>query len=432
MLLRGTWTKGSATSAPAGAPAGLATRVGAGAVKAAGEEAPAATAGVGTTHTGWSMKLWRRGSSQERPLRPASSQGSENSYTEEPYVNADAQSAVYAELNSTSASTPGSASGGVSYRPYSLNTYSEIPDPLRPLSLAGGLRAYINDSTYENAGYVLSEAGLEQPESSVGSTSTPSSAYYSDVSSSDNHNNKKKKKKKKNEERNNLNLQRSLMPSNISSSVAMMNHHNLLAGPDRQNLSAPREPAHALGQAIHPPLHNHELFPLALELLPQHLALDNRGVEAVLPPLQPNMNVIHTANQVQTLPNIKNVNESRAAINAPQTLGGTISSTSSSVGVPPTGVASGAPGVTAGVPSGAPGVSSGVSGGGAPGVTAGVPDGNPVEALNNNPEDEDEESSHRPLPPLPSRQQQGPQRRGVYVGQSKQDQPLPPVPSEYV
>ncbi|XP_071548129.1 uncharacterized protein [Panulirus ornatus] len=433
MLLRGTWTKGSATSATAGAPAGMTTRVGAGSVKTTGEEAPAATAGGGTTHTGWSMKLWRRGSSQERPLRPASSQGSENSYTEEPYVNADAQSAVYAELNSTTASTPGSASGGVSYRPYSLNTYSEIPDPLRPLSLAGGLRAYINDSTYENAGYVLSEAGLEQPESSVGSTSTPSSAYYSDVSSSDNHNNKKKKKKKKNEERNNLNLQRSLMPSNISSSVAMMNHHNLLAGPDRHNIPAPREPppAHALGQALHPPLHNHELFPLALELLPQHLALDNRGVEAVLPPLQPNMNVIHTANQVQTLPNVKNVNESRAAVNASQTLGGTVSSTSSSGGVPSSGVTagvtSGAPGVTAGVASGAPGVTSG-----APGVTAGVTDAVQGEALNNNPEDEDEESLHRPLPPLPSRQQQGPQRRGVYVGQSKQDQPLPPVPSEYV
>nr|XP_027227255.1 putative protein TPRXL [Penaeus vannamei] len=184
--------------------------------------------GGGTTHTGWSMKLWRRGSSQERPLRPASSQGSENSYTEEPYVNADAQSAVYAELNSTSGSTPaGSAASGVSYHPYSLNTYSEIPDPLRPLSLAGGLRAYISEGTYENAGYVLSEAGLEQPESSVGSTSTPSSAYYSDVSSSDTQNNKKKKKKRKNEELNNLNLQRSLMPANISASVSMISNHIL-------------------------------------------------------------------------------------------------------------------------------------------------------------------------------------------------------------
>ncbi|XP_042238733.1 uncharacterized protein LOC121877187 [Homarus americanus] len=447
MLLRGTWTKGSATSATGGGTGGTATRVsaGGGATKT-GEEAPAAATG-GTTHTGWSMKLWRRGSSQERPLRPASSQGSENSYTEEPYVNADAQSAVYAELNSTTASTPGSASGGVSYRPYSLNTYSEIPDPLRPLTLAGGLRAYISESTYENAGYVLSEAGLEQPESSVGSTSTPSSAYYSDVSSSDTHNNKKKKKKRKNEERNNLNLQRSLMPSNISSSVTMMNHHNIMAGPDRHNnppaATHLREAGHTLSQGHHhPPLHNHELFPLALELLPQHLALDNRGVETVLPPLQPNMNVIHTANQVQTLPNIKNANEARAAINATQTLGGTVSSTPSPGGVPPgvtTGVIAPTPGVPTGVTSGVSGVTSGTPGvpigvsSGVPGVTA---SGVPIEVMNNNLEEEEEgeeDASHRPLPPLPSRQLQGPQRRGVYVGQSnKQDQPLPPVPSEYV
>lgn len=496
MLLRGTWTKGSTTSATGGGPTGTAPRVSEGTTKT-GEEVPVAPTGGGTTHTGWSMKLWRRGSSQERPLRPTSSQGSENSYTEEPYVNADTQSAVYAELNSTTASAPGSASGGVSYRPYSLNTYSEIPDPLRPLSLAGGLRAYISESTYENAGYVLSEAGLEQPESSVGSTSTPSSAYYSDVSSSDTHNNKKKKKKKKNEERNNLNLQRSLMPSTISASVSMMNHHNILAAAaDKRNSSGSRE---LPGQGLHPPLHNHELFPLALEILPQHLSLDNRGVEAVLPPLQPNMNIIHTANQVQTLPSIKNVNEVRAAINASQTIGGTVPSTAYPGGVPisgtsggvPTGFSSGTPGALSGVTSGVigvpsgptvgipgitpmhPGVASGISGspgmppgipglpseiegitavpqgipcgnaGGIPGLASGVPTGVPgftvgvpVETLINNieeeEEDEEEDQSHRPLPPLPSRQEQGPRRRGAYVSQSKQDQPLPPVPSEYV
>ncbi|XP_066967173.1 uncharacterized protein [Macrobrachium rosenbergii] len=411
MLLRGTWTKGSNTNAPSSS-SGTATRstdgggTGGGvisssgvssdssevAVKAVGENPTAA--GGGTTHTGWSMKLWRRGSSQERPLRPSSSQGSENSYTEEPYVNADAHSAVYAELNSTG-STPVSASG-VSYHPYSLNTYSEIPDPLRPMSIvSGGLRSYITEGTYENAGYVLSEAGIEHPESSVGSTSTPSSAYYSDVSSSDNQNNKKKKKKRKNEERNNLNLQRSMMPSNISSSVSMINNHIL--GPDRRLNGPARElPGHVMGQAIHPALHNRELLPLALELLPQHLTLDNRGVEAVLPPLQPNMNVIQTANQVQTLPNLKNINETRAVLNASQNqILGNISS----------------------VPSSAAPVES-------------LPHNNNLQGVQ---EEEDEEAApHRPLPPLPSRQVQGPQRRGIYVGQSKQDQPLPPVPSEYV
>ncbi|XP_047472609.1 uncharacterized protein LOC125027559 [Penaeus chinensis] len=392
MLLRGTWTKGSSASATASGPGGTATR-GVPAGEAAGKAGEEAAATGGTTHTGWSMKLWRRGSSQERPLRPASSQGSENSYTEEPYVNADAQSAVYAELNSTSGSTPaGSAASGVSYHPYSLNTYSEIPDPLRPLSLAGGLRAYISEGTYENAGYVLSEAGLEQPESSVGSTSTPSSAYYSDVSSSDTQNNKKKKKKRKNEELNNLNLQRSLMPANISASVSMISNHILghgpqaLAGPERHGPL--RDAGLTAGPVLHPGLHNRELLPLALELLPQHVALDNRGVEGVLPPLQPNMNVIQTASQVQTLPgNLKNINEARAVLSAPQSLGGTVNANAS------------------------------------PGAPAG---------LNNNLEEEGDEGGHRPLPPLPSRQVQGPQRRGVYVGQSKQDQPLPPVPSEYV
>ena len=124
---------------------------------------------------GW--KLWRRGSSQERPLRPSSSlQGSENSYSEEPCVSDD-PSALYAELNSSS-------SMGVAY---SLSTYSEIPE-------GGALRSGL--STYENAGYVLSEAGspLGRHDSSAGSTSTPSSAYYSDVSL---HADLSKKKKKR-------------------------------------------------------------------------------------------------------------------------------------------------------------------------------------------------------------------------------------------
>lgn len=414
MLMRGTWTKGSATSATTGGAGGAGERDGTETIKGVEEAAPGGRAGGGTTHTGWSMKLWRRGSSQERPLRPSSSQGSENSYTEEPYVNADAQSAVYAELNSTTASTPGSAaSGGVAYRPYSLNTYSEIPDPLRPVSL----RAYISESTYENAGYVISEAGLEQPESSAGSASTPSSAYYSDVSSSETHNNKKKKKKKKNEERSSVGLQRCLELPNISSSVAIMNRHNLLAGRG----GAPP------GPSIHPTLHTREILPLALELLPQHLTLDARGGESVLPPLQPNMAVIHTASQVQTLPSNKGATEPRPAVATCPRTGGP-----AGVIAPLPGVsASGPPGVTIPGPEEAPGaagVPTSITGPG-PGMAAAPPESLPVSLAE---EGEDEDSSHRPLPPLPSRQQQGPQRRGVYLAQSKQDQPLPPVPSEYV
>ncbi|XP_063887540.1 uncharacterized protein LOC135115033 isoform X1 [Scylla paramamosain] len=414
MLMRGTWTKGSATTATTGGDGVAGERGGTEAIKGIGEAAPGGRAGGGTTNTGWSMKLWRRGSSQERPLRPSSSQGSENSYTEEPYVNADAQSAVYAELNSTTASTPGSVtSGGAAYRPYSLNTYSEIPDPLRPVSL----RAYISESTYENAGYVISEAGLEQPESSAGSTSTPSSAYYSDVSSSETHNNKKKKKKRKNEERSSTGLQRCLELPNISSSVAIMNRHNLLAGRG----GAP--PANS----IHPPLHTREILPLALELLPQHLALDARGGESVLPPLQPNMAVIHTASQVQTLPNNKGPNEPRPVASTCPRNGGPAGVTAPLPGVS----VGGPPGVTTPGPEEAPGaagVPTSITGQG-PGVAAAQPESLPVSLAE---EGEDEDSSHRPLPPLPSRQQQGPQRRGVYLAQSKQDQPLPPVPSEYV
>lgn len=415
MLMRGTWTKGSTTSAPAGGTGGTGERGGTESIKGIDEAPPGGRAGGGTTHTGWSMKLWRRGSSQERPLRPSSSQGSENSYTEEPYVNADSQSAVYAELNSTTASTPGSGtSAGAAYRPYSLNTYSEIPDPLRPVSL----RAYISESTYENAGYVLSEAGLEQPESSTGSASTPSSAYYSDVSSSETHNNKKKKKKRKNEERSSTGLQRCLELPNISSTVAIMNRHNLLAGRG----SAPT------GPSIHPSLHTREIFPLALELLPQHLAMDARGGEGVLPPLQPNMAVIHTASQVQTLPNTKGVAEPRPAVSTCPRVGGPVGVTAPLPGVG----ASGPPGVSAPGPEEAPvaaGVPTSITGPG-PGVAAASPESLPVSLTEE--EEEEEDSPHRPLPPLPSRQQQGPQRRGVYLAQSKQDQPLPPVPSEYV
>ncbi|XP_076054118.1 uncharacterized protein LOC143032842 isoform X2 [Oratosquilla oratoria] len=405
MLLRGTWTKGTSSSTersstprcPSGAPVeGVVGKPG------ENEAAGPAVPGSGTTtNTGWSMKLWRRGSSQERPLRPSSSQGSENSYTEEPYVNADAQSAVYAELNSVT-----SSQGVSDYRSCSLNTYSEIPDPLSPVGVVtntGGVRSYVPEATYENAGYVLSEGGVEHPESSVGSTSTPSSAYYSDVSTTETENNKKKKKKKKNDERNNINLQRSLMPSNISSNVAMINNH--ISGPERLNKTSIR----GVPNPQPPHRHNHELLPLALELLPQHLNLDNRGAGAgvmvggggggvvrggVLPPLQPNLNNIRTANQIQTLPKNKPSESIHTSSNPLQegSDGETLSCASPSSAV--------------------------IS---------------PSSFINNNVPLESQDVSQRPLPPLPSRQCHGPQRRGAYVsGTSKVDENLPPIPSEYV
>ncbi|KAF2358835.1 hypothetical protein FHG87_010410 [Trinorchestia longiramus] len=120
--------------------------------------------------TGWAMKLWRRHVSQDQTLRTVSAYSSENSYTEEPYMNPDSQSAVYAELG------------------HGLNTYSEIPDPGRPMHE----HLVLSDYGYGNSAYALSEANSEPAESS----STPSSAYYSDVSSDARVNKKKRKKKR--------------------------------------------------------------------------------------------------------------------------------------------------------------------------------------------------------------------------------------------
>lgn len=118
------------------------------------------------------MKLWRRRATQEQTLRSVSAYSSENSYTEEPYMNPDSQSAVYAEL------APG------------LNTYSEIPDPGRPLPH----RLILSDYGYGNSAYAISEPNSEPADSS----STPSSAYYSDVSNDARVNKKKRKKKRGN------------------------------------------------------------------------------------------------------------------------------------------------------------------------------------------------------------------------------------------
>lgn len=140
---------------------------------------------------GWPMRIWRRSSSQA-PLQRHSSTGSENSY-----VSVDG---VYAELNLAVGSKGlQSFPQGVSLSP--SNTYSEISDPVRPSELNICSRQCPQEGTYENAGYVLSETPSEPNESSAGSTSTPSSAYYSDVSTSEVQSSKKKKKKRKVEDR---------------------------------------------------------------------------------------------------------------------------------------------------------------------------------------------------------------------------------------
>lgn len=122
---------------------------------------------------GWGGRLWQRSGSQEQSLRsPASVLDSEHSYTEHPYTCPDQESAVYAELNSVSASQ-----GVPAYRTYMMNTYSEIGEPRLAVP-----RRLLPDGTYENAGYVLEPAGGGESGSGSGSGSNHSSAYYSDVS----------------------------------------------------------------------------------------------------------------------------------------------------------------------------------------------------------------------------------------------------------
>ncbi|XP_018024121.1 uncharacterized protein LOC108679890 [Hyalella azteca] len=89
----------------------------------------------------WPMKFWRRNSAQEQPLRPASTYSSENSYSEEPYMNPEGQSSLYSEL----------ALG--------LSTYSNITDPSLP---ERDNRTALKNG-YENAGYLRSEGLHEFP-----------------------------------------------------------------------------------------------------------------------------------------------------------------------------------------------------------------------------------------------------------------------------
>ena len=216
-----------------------------------------------TSRTGWAMKLWRRGSSQERPLRPASSYSSENSYTEEPYVHPDAQSAVYAEL----------AQG--------LNTYSEIPDP-------GGLlqhRLVVSDYGYGNSAYALSEAPSEPAESS----STPSSAYYSDVST-DARTSKKKRKKKKNNDKDGTAMQNcnfSNIHANISSNVPIISPRMS----DGLHVALSSEETR-LGSAAH------DTLPLSLRFLPLSYTLERQGMTYACSPCQ-------SCTPISTLPIIR-------------------------------------------------------------------------------------------------------------------------------
>ena len=204
-----------------------------------------------TSRTGWAMKLWRRGSSQERPLRPASSYSSENSYTEEPYVHPDAQSAVYAEL----------AQG--------LNTYSEIPDP-------GGLlnqqRINTSDFGYENAGYALSEA-----HSDLGEIVMPhSSAYYSDVPQETHQKNSNNRKTNTAcEVAQFSNVSGRMLPPSISSTIPMM--PTSVSG------------TNCLSQ---------EMLPLSLRLLPNSIALQ-RQVNTY------SCSSCHACASVNTLPNLR-------------------------------------------------------------------------------------------------------------------------------
>ena len=320
VLMRGTWTKGhSAGEDRAEVRTSTTERK---------QEAP-----VSTTHTGWAMKIWRRGSSQERPLQPSSSIGSENSYSEEPYINADAQSSVYAELSSVSGSTLQDA-----YRSFSMNTYSEIPDPAHAISLTSNARVLNSEGTYENAGYVLSEpaessAASTCTPSSIGSASTPSSAYYSDVSTNEAQSNKKKKKKRKNEDRNNINIQRSTIPSNISSTVPVINSHimGLSGGRLGVGIAGPNTLGIGINNTqfgVNPPginntkfIPDRELIPLALQLLPRHLSLERNSVEGVsLSPLQCNEKNMNHANELKTLPSSKVINNLRNCVttNVPQ------------------------------------------------------------------------------------------------------------------
>ena len=145
--------------------------------------------GAGKQKNSWPMRLWKR----------VTGNGADH-YAQDPYLSvvdqSDAVSAVYAELNSVAGSTAVHRAPSVAL--YHLNTYSEIREPghlIAPPCAATvpqqtqtaatlHLRRLLSDGTYENAAYAL-ERGVILVEHDTASSSTPSSAYYSDLSHSD-------------------------------------------------------------------------------------------------------------------------------------------------------------------------------------------------------------------------------------------------------
>ena len=102
--------------------------------------------------TGWRIRLWRKMTSSNRS---PSQMLDDYRCREEPYValpgDGDAISAVYAELNSVTGSIPRPGLDSMSaYPPYHLNTYSEIHEP-RVLSLAPPPYAHSASSTVHHA-----------------------------------------------------------------------------------------------------------------------------------------------------------------------------------------------------------------------------------------------------------------------------------------
>lgn len=119
--------------------------------------------------------MWKRNTTLS-PINACSSPVSESSYIEDQYVNCDANSAVYAELNTDE----GLASTNPQISSVPSNTYSEIKNVEPP---SGIKRSSQVEPKCNNESFITGDP--DRNDSSAGSTSTPSSAYYSDVSSYD-------------------------------------------------------------------------------------------------------------------------------------------------------------------------------------------------------------------------------------------------------
>ncbi|RXG53025.1 hypothetical protein Avbf_07281 [Armadillidium vulgare] len=138
--------------------------------------------------------------SKKSSLDPYRSESIQNTYSESPYINTDSSSTMYAEISTPLNGICGSSS--LNGQPCSSDAYSEVPDPFNKAPNSSNCSKLSNQGIYCNSNYVTSEGSSEQNESSGGSTSTPSSAYYSDVSTSlEVHVNKRKKKKRKFEDK---------------------------------------------------------------------------------------------------------------------------------------------------------------------------------------------------------------------------------------